>query len=582
MRRAPLKGSRAGTPRSGPTRRWIAPLAAAVLAAVVYASALHNPFVYDDHDTVTANPSLLDLSNVRFLLIYSPFRPVVNVSYALDRFAWGSGPFGFHATNIALHAVATWLFAILLLRLLSDAGLKRWTGAAAFAGASLFALHPLQSEAVGYVSGRSELICAVWFLASLLAARSAMISGRAWHGVVAVGCGAMAIASKETAIVLPVIVIGYDWLLGPGGYVARRRRLLLVLVPACALLMALGVFRLLALGAAPTAGGMRTPVLNLLTQGIVIWRYVGLLLWPQGQSIMHAVHRVVSPADPLALAALAALSVTCVAAFRLRRSHPLVAFGTLWFLAVLAPSSSVIALREGMAEHRVYLASAGLFLIVAAQAGRWLEGRSGTPRVPVRFAALTCAGLAVLAVLTVRRNAVWGSPVSLWTEATVHAAGMWEPYYALGDSRREAGDCAGAVAAYRTVVEMRPSHRDAHTNLGICLAQTGQLEAAERSFRRALEIDPDFARGYTNLGALALIAGDADRARDFYGQALALDNANVLARLQLASLFEHTFKDYRSAARLCGEARLIAPSTPGVAECVERNRQLAGARDAGR
>jgi Flp pilus assembly protein TadD len=297
---------------------------------------------------------------------------------------------------------------------------------------------------------------------------------------------------------------------------------------------------------------------------------------------MHSVHRVVSPADPLAIAALGGLAVVAAIAYRVRRSAPLVTFGVVWFLAVLAPSSSIIPLREGMAEHRVYLASAGLFLIVAGQVAAWLE-RGAVPRARLRTVLAAATGvLLVLAALTVSRNRAWSSAVSVWSEATVHAADMWEPSYALGDALREGGDCARAVPAYRTVVEMRPAHRDAHTNLGICLAQTGQLDEADHEFRRALEIDPDFARGYTNLGALALVAGDADRARGYYLQAVEHDSGNVLARLQLASLFEHTFKDYHSAARMCGEARLLAPATPGVAECVQRNQQLAAERDAGR
>ena len=124
-------------------------------------------------------------------------------------------------------------------------------------------------------------------------------------------------------------------------------------------------------------------------------------------------------------------------------------------------------------------------------------------------------------------------------------------------------------------------HRDGYVNLGICLAQTGQLEEAERAFRRVLEIDPTFARAYTNLGTLALVEGNAERARDFYREAIAQDPNNVLARMQLASLYEHTFRDYHAAARMCGEARLIAPSTPGVIECVERNQQLAAEADKG-
>ena len=122
---------------------------------------------------------------------------------------------------------------------------------------------------------------------------------------------------------------------------------------------------------------------------------------------------------------------------------------------------------------------------------------------------------------------------------------------------------------------LRPAHRDGHTNLGICLAQTGQLEEAEREFHVALTIDPSFARGYTNLGALALLGGDVTRARDFYREAIDKDPNNVLARMQLASLYEKTFHDYPSAARMCGEARLLAPMTPGVVDCVERNQRLA-------
>ena len=159
--------------------------------------------------------------------------------------------------------------------------------------------------------------------------------------------------------------------------------------------------------------------------------------------------------------------------------------------------------------------------------------------------------------------------------ATLYAEGMWEPRYALADSLREAGQCAAAVPEYRKVVALRPAHRDGHTNLGICLAETGHLDEAEREFRRALEIDPSYARGYTNLGALALMAGDATRARDFYREAIGKDPNNVLARMQLASLYENTFHDYHSAARMCGEARLLAPSTPGVVDCVERNQRRA-------
>jgi tetratricopeptide (TPR) repeat protein len=260
----------------------------------------------------------------------------------------------------------------------------------------------------------------------------------------------------------------------------------------------------------------------------------------------------------------------------MRRVYPVAPFGVGLFFAVLAPSTILNALREGMAEPRVYLATAGVFITVAAIVRVWSE-RMSLPVWATRTAVVLL--VAILGLLTVRRNQVWSSPITLWAEAAVRAEEMWEPHYALADSLREGGRCDAAISEYQKVVGLRPAHRDAQTNLGICLAQTGQLEAAERAFREALTIDPTFARGYTNLGALALLAGDTAQARDFYLQALRLDRANVLARLQLASLYEHTFHDYHAAARMCGEARLLAPATPGVVECVERNQRLASGQD---
>ncbi len=565
-RRRITPGQRSRPPRwSG----WL-PLAAAILACVAYFNALDNPFVYDDHDTIIGNRSLADLSNLRFILVYTPFRPLVNASYAFDRWLWGFRPFGYHVTNVVLHLVVVLLLYVWIRRVMEDSGADIGSSGPAFVGAACFAVHPLQTEAVGYVSGRSEVMCAVFFLSALLLSRRAIMTKSWVSAAQGIASGLLALASKETAIALPIVFLAYDWLLRPGADEIRVRRLWRVWVPLIVVFGILGVYRLSMLRI--SSAGVSAAILNAETQAIVVWRYVRLLVWPFGQSIMHSVHRVTSVADPLAAIAAMAIVAVIVLAVRIRRSHPAIALGLVWFFAVLAPSSSFVPLREGMAEHRVYLASAGFFTAVAGVLQIWWkrsEIRSWSPRLA---AALL---LVVLCALTIRRNEVWSNPATLWSEATLHAEGMWEPHYALADSLREQGRCDAAISEYRTVIALRPVHRDAHTNLGICLAQSGQPGEAERVFRQALAIDPTFGRGYTNLGALALLSGDTVRARDFYLQALAVDHDNVLARMQLASLYENSFHDYHAAARMCGEARLLAPSTPGVVECVERNQRLA-------
>lgn len=566
---------------------FLAAALAALLAAGVYLGSLDNPFVYDDLDTVVANPSLVDVSNLRFVLTHSPFRPVVNASYAIDRAVWGPEPFGFHLTSLLLHIAAVVLLYFVVLRALREARVPaaqpNHRVLAAFAAASLFAVHPMMTEAVGYVSGRSEVLSAAWFLAALLLAMRTLSGGGRAAGIGAVACGLLALGSKETAVALPVVVLAYDWLVRPGGDEPRRRRLWRVHLPILAALAAAGLYRLSAVRGMPDGVGTGSMLLDGLTQARVIWRYLGLLAWPQGQSIMHAAGRTLSAADVAAWLALAGLALVAVAAVRVRRSYPLVTLGVLWWFAVLAPSSSIIPLREVMAEHRVYLAVPGLLLAIAAVVPYLLAALTRRVRpAPAVFAIALGVVLACLAVLTVNRNRVWRSPVVLWADAASRATEMWEPHYALADAMRESRDCASAMTSYRRVLALRPAHRDAHINLGICLAETGELAEAERAFHRALEIDPAFVRGYTNLGALALLAGDVERARDYYREAIVRDPDNVLARIQLAGLYERTFGDYHAAARMCGEVRLLAPETPGVVECVERNQRLAAEKDAGR
>jgi tetratricopeptide (TPR) repeat protein len=569
------------------------------MAIGVYLNALDNPFIYDDFFTVTGNPSIARAADPRWTLVYMPFRPVINVSYAIDRALWGYRPFGYHLTSILLHAGVSLLLFAFLRRLLG--GARRAAGReldtaggdtwAAFAGAGLFAIHPIQSETAGYISSRSEILCAFFILGALLFARIAKgalspddnIPPTTRRRVIATagacGCALLAMLSKEVAAPLTVLFVAHDWLLLPGELAPKRRRLVRVFIPVALVTLALLAYRVRSLTGVD-ASLATAPLLNLLTQAIVIWRYLAMMVVPAGQSIMHQAHTVESLTDPLGLLAALGLAALFAAAFAARRASPLYLLGTIWWFACIAPSSSVIALRETMAEHRVYVASAGVAIVVTGAIAHLI--RRGLPapgRVPVAWT----AGLAVLLMgygaLTVRRNAVWESQVSVWREARLRAPDMWQARYALGDALREAGDCSSAMPEYEAVLEKEPRFREALTNLGICLGQAGRFPEAEAAFRRAIAVDPSWARGYTNLAAVALLEGDAEQARDYYERAIIVDPKNVHARVQLARIYEEILHDYDRAIRMCEEARAISPSTAGTDECIERNRQLArGAR----
>src|SRR5215470_243137 len=192
------------------SRAIIAGGAAAALAISVYATALHNPFVYDDHHTVIDNASIRSVGNLRAIFWHDVTRPLVNFSYAVDRAIWGPAPFGFHLTSVLLHALNVVLLFCLARRVRLDV-------IPAFAAAALLAVHPMMTEAVGYVSGRSEVLCATFLLLALLCADRWLQGPEERRGrwlVAMLAAWLAALATKETAAMFPFVLVLYDWLRG--------------------------------------------------------------------------------------------------------------------------------------------------------------------------------------------------------------------------------------------------------------------------------------------------------------------------------------------------------------------------------
>jgi hypothetical protein len=432
---------------------------ACTLTAIVYQRTLDHPFVFDDRLTVLLNPALVDRWNIRGALLLNLARPVVNLSYMFDRGFWGFSSFGYHITNRLLHVLVVGL----AVRLGSDWGKSgarhrsdpTW---AAFFAITAFALHPLMSSTVLYVSARSDLLCAALFLLTLTFTRRAILSSSAPAGVMAVVSGLLALASGPAAAALPIVVLMYDaWVLADGGW---KQRMTQIYVPAA------GVVALAAAWQLPAVlDAIRVPprglLMNLLTEGLVIWRYVVLLVAPVGQSIVHEVHWVESPLDVSALLALVCLGVSVAAAIRIRRDQPTIAFGVVWFAVTLLPTSSVFPLRDGMAEHRAYLPALGLFLAAgSALAGPFARQRAAR--------AVGASLLVVLAMLTVARAHVWREPLAVWKEAVHRAPEAWQAHLGYADVLRELNECEPARQEYLVALQLYPGNPDAQTGLATC------------------------------------------------------------------------------------------------------------------
>jgi hypothetical protein len=465
-RRRPGSPKRTKTPTSPREQRIALGILACAPAALVYKVGLDNPFVLADHQTVLLNPALVNAWDLRAAVLHDLTRAPVTVSYAIDRALWGFSSFGFHITNFILHVVVVGLFYGICTRALADAGSRlrpkldmtsgvEWP---AFFAASAFALHPLMNSAVGYISARPELLCALGFLAALTFARRAIVASNTVAGVLALAFGLVAVGSSAAGLALPLVILAYDaWVLRDPGWWQRAMRVYLPAAAAIAVAAAWHLPALLAVERVPARG----LAANALTEILVIWRYVGLLIVPYGQALVHQVHWVTTPLDPVGLLALPVLAGAIAGAIHVRQSRPLVAFGVVWFLAVLAPTSSLIPLPDAMAEHRVYLAGAGLLLALASALARPLATR------PV-IRAIATVVLVLLTVQTYRRLVLWRDPMKLWQESVERSPDAWQARLGYAELLREVGQCDRARTEYEMVLRLYPDHAGAKAGLDAC------------------------------------------------------------------------------------------------------------------
>ena len=387
QKKKPAKARPAGTTaeqRAGRRPRWFAALLVAGVL-VAYANSFATPFVYDDQGAIVDNPNIRRLWPLTTALtgpLQSPLagRPIVSLSFAINHAAGGLSPWGYHAGNLGIHLLAGLLLFGIVRRTLTTPALQpalaaRFATAAeplAFACALIWLIHPLQTEVIDYVTQRTESMMGLFYLLTLYAAIRAMSAGRErawWWEASAIAACSLGMASKESMVTAPVMVLVYDAVFQAGSVrkaLGARARLYSGLAATWVILAGLNRSGPRSHSAGFSSGV--TPWTYLLNQPAMIVRYLKLSFWPHGLVLDYGPPRAVSLSEalPSAAAVLVLLAVTA-AAWRKRRE---LAFLGTWFFVTLAPASTVIPIAtEAGAERRMYLPLAAI--VVALVTGGW-------------------------------------------------------------------------------------------------------------------------------------------------------------------------------------------------------------------
>jgi len=534
---------------------------AAALCVLVHAATLGAGFVYDDYPYVVDNADLRgDLSRVPALFgesfpAHAPerglYRPLTAASLRLDRVGGPVVAWRHHLTNLVLAAALVLAVRAALRRVVPDA--------AAATGALLFAVHPVHVEAVAWVSGRAELLAALFAcLAFALALDAARGAGRG-RLVAAGALLLLGMLSKENAAVA-VLLVALALGLGPEETASRRRGAAVVGVLGIVVLAELALRATVLGGLGPSAGDRvgaagladRLPLVVAATG-----EHLRLLVWPHPLSI----ERMPAPpggwGDHAVLGGWFVLGLWTLAAIAWSRRRELL-FLLLWPVVALLPVMHWIPIGETVAERFLLLPSVGFCGLLGALLTSPAEGPARRVRGAL-LAALVVAGAAASVV----RASFWLDEESLWRDAVRTGARSAAPWAALGDAQQRRGDAPQAIESYRSALAIQPDLTVARLALADALDSMGRRDEAFAESAEAVRLDPEHPVALNNFGARLARAGRVAEARKFFRRAseIAPRYAPALRNAALAALDEG---DPEEARRLLARARAADPGLPGL------------------
>jgi tetratricopeptide (TPR) repeat protein len=530
-----------------------------------------------------------------FTTTESYYQPLPRLSHVLDYTMWGSNPVGHHATNVVLHALNAVLVFGFLWTLLGGTSLTaRERLTAAWAVAVVFAIHPLQTESVAWMSGRTQLLCTAFEIGSLWAY---VTGARRW----AWGLYAVALLCKPIAVALPFVMLAIDYFplrrheqFGWSRLVWEKAGLIAVTVAAGVAMM----IKTTREGAMlPLAMPLSVRVLRMFDSlAFYLWK----LVWPTHLSPSYPVRWDPSLDEATVLASVLSVVIITAVIVRDRRRMPMLAAAWGAYVMLVAPFSGLIPPGSpALASRYVYIAVLPP-LLVAGGAVVWLLRRS-TRVMGVTLVCLLVGQLWILGARTRRLIPNWHNDETLWraslvefpdseqfnralatelldqgraSEALPYAERAVKIAPELGETRMRLGlvlamlgrpqeaieqheqalrinpnsavtrfglavalDQIGkpeyAVGQYEEALRLNPNLEGAHYNLANALMELGRLPEAVEHYQQALQIDPDYAEAHNNLGLALVQVGRAQEAIGHYQQAVRIKPDSIEAHNNL-------------------------------------------------
>lgn len=457
-------------------------LAVLILGLCAYLNSLNGEFIWDDIHLVKNNAFIKSPPQIRNIftqdigagssLKYNFYRPLQIFSYAIDHFFWGDNVFGYHIASMLWHILAAMCIYWLVLLLFGDGLLSLLTS-------SMFVIHPIHTEAVSYISGRADILSAVFLVLAFIFYVKTERSDNLKFYFVSFLLFILALLSKENAVIFPLLILIYH-------YAFQKRIKMAFLLPYLIILPLYFFVRFYFLGICPSD----LPPVNLFARlpgfFVALYNYLRLLIFPADLHFEYG-YKFFRFTDYRCIIGISIMVLLMSYAFIKRNKQKLVFFAVAWFFVNLLPQSNILPTNYSfMMEHWLYLPSLGFFLVFASIQERLLKNNRWR-NFSILFIILLCS---FYLYATIKQNRYWNNQIFFYKKTLQYAPESPRIYNNLCNAYINYSMYKEAIPLCRKAIELYPLCVDAYLNLGQAYKDTGDVENAINSYERALQISP--------------------------------------------------------------------------------------------
>ncbi len=523
-----------------------------LLVGLAYGNTLQHSFHFDDIPSILEKPWIRGLDKIPdFIFSYSQ-RPLVILSFNINYAISGFNEWSYHVFNIASHLLVVFLvyrIGKLIVSHMSQGTLafQNHSNQLPFLAAVIFAIHPLNTQAVTYISSRSSIMATIFYLASIILFFKGLYGTKDkgseknyFYVGVAVILFGIGFLCKLIVISLPAILFLYHYYFisekNIGTWIKGQWKLILGVV---------GLIILVILYKKIYGDGLlKSSMVDITiwdyfrTQiGVIPFEYIRKLIFPFNLTIDSGFELIRNWKSPIAISGIIFLGLYSILWIKLSeektqsKKYCLEAFGLIWILITLSPTSSFVPLLDVTVEHRTYLPSIGFSLILASILVRFKIFIQQSIEVDKSYAhrskkILMAPVIFILLIVvfflvgTIDRNKVWKDEISLWTDAKHKAPFLVRPYNNLGEAYDKVGKYDLAIAEFEEALRLNPNYFFALSNLGNVYGKKKEYAQTIIYTKKALEQNPGYAPGHYNLAKALHMTGNPEKAMASYRSAL--------------------------------------------------------------